>query len=136
MSRTRKQRAQQLRQSWRQPGPSLQGAAEAPLGLSRMGSRRLMIYWGLQNHTLARFRNCGNQAAGKTAGQEVPGPTRCPGLQCHHRTVPLLQQSLPILTQHMAQHRVLPPSVSLRTIVEQHSLVAASRLNGPPVRNS
>jgi hypothetical protein len=34
----------------------LQGAAEAPLGFSRMSNKRLTIPWGLQTHALARCR--------------------------------------------------------------------------------
>lgn len=52
------------------------------------------------------------------------------------RTVPLLQCHLSILTQHTAQHGVLPLCVSLGSLVEHHSLVAATRLNSPLLRNS
>lgn len=53
------------------------------------------------------------------------------GLQCHqgHRIVPLIQRSLPILTQFITG---LSLRVSDRCDVERHSLAAATESNTSP----
>lgn len=129
VSRTRRHRTQQLRQSYRQPGPSLQGATVAPRS-PQDGWQEIYDALGATDQLWPDAESVGvkhqesqlgrkSLAQHKTLGSSA---TKVLGLYLYHRKVCPPSPSIWLVM----------PCVSLRCNVEQDSRAAANKPNTSP----